>query len=76
MAGRRAITEEILLDNDDEGVIDINALRDNEGLPDIYDQNEDDESGGDNEDADSDVDDIDFKDFKGIYFNDDPNRKY
>lgn len=26
--------------------------------------------------ADSDVDDIDFKNFKGIYFNDDPNRKY
>jgi len=26
--------------------------------------------------ADSDVDDIDYKNFKGIYFNDDPNRKY
>jgi cytochrome c553 len=26
--------------------------------------------------ADSDVDDIDFNNFKGIYFNDDPNRKY
>lgn len=26
--------------------------------------------------VDSDVDDIDFKNFKGIYFNDDPNRKY
>ena len=25
---------------------------------------------------DSDVDDIDFQNFKGIYFNDDPNRKY
>jgi hypothetical protein len=26
--------------------------------------------------VDSDVDDIDFDNFKGIYFNDDPNRKY
>ena len=26
--------------------------------------------------ADSDVDDIDYQNFKGIYFNDDPNRKY
>ena len=25
---------------------------------------------------DSDVDDLDFNNFKGIYFNDDPNRKY
>ncbi len=25
---------------------------------------------------DSDVDDLDFDNFKGIYFNDDPNRKY
>ncbi len=32
----------------------------------------------DNEDnpEDSDVDDLDFNNFKGIYFNDDPNRKY
>ena len=41
----------------------------------------DDEEGGDkNVDgmpADSDVDDLgDFNNFKGIYFNDDPNRKY
>ena len=26
--------------------------------------------------GDSDVDDLDFNNFKGIYFNDDPNRKY
>lgn len=26
--------------------------------------------------VDSDVDEIDFQNFKGIYFNDDPNRKY
>ncbi len=25
---------------------------------------------------DSEVDDLDFNNFKGIYFNDDPNRKY
>lgn len=28
------------------------------------------------EGADSDVDELDFNNFKGIYFNDDPNRKY
>lgn len=26
--------------------------------------------------ADSDIDNIDFNDFKGIYFDDDPNRKF
>lgn len=36
------------------------------------------EEGNEKEGAavDSDVDDIDFQNFKGIYFNDDPNRKY
>jgi hypothetical protein len=28
------------------------------------------------EKEDSDVDELDFNNFKGIYFNDDPNRKY
>ena len=28
------------------------------------------------EKADSDIDNIDFNDFKGIYFDEDPNRKY
>jgi hypothetical protein len=28
------------------------------------------------EKADSDIDNIDFNDFKGIYFEEDPNRKY
>jgi hypothetical protein len=28
------------------------------------------------EGVDSDVDELDFNNFKGIYFNDDPNRKY
>ena len=28
------------------------------------------------EKADSDIDEIDFDNFKGIYFDDDPNRKF
>ena len=28
------------------------------------------------EKEDSDIDNIDFNDFKGIYFDDDPNRKF
>ncbi len=34
------------------------------------------EGGGEHKDEDSDIDNIDFKNFKGIYFDDDPNRKY
>ena len=44
---------------------------------------QDQEDKGDNDseeeedgEKDSDVDDLDFNNFKGIYFNDDPNRKY
>ena len=34
------------------------------------------EEGDPDEDGDSDIDDIDPENFKGIYFNEDPNRKY
>lgn len=40
------------------------------------DSDEDDEGGDDDKAVDSDVDDLDFQNFKGIYFNEDPNRKY
>ena len=29
-----------------------------------------------NRDNDSDIDELDFNNFKGIYFDEDPNRKY
>ena len=29
-----------------------------------------------NKDGESDIDDLDFNNFKGIYFDEDPNRKY
>lgn len=42
-----------------------------------YDIDEESEEDGEDQNRDdSDVDDIDFQNFKGIYFNDDPNRKY
>ena len=42
------------------------------------DEDDDDEGGGEGNglEADSDVDDLDFQNFKGIYFGEDPNRKY
>ena len=95
MAGRRAITEAVFLDNDDEGdetPIDMNNMRDDDDPhmqavayamgqddDDYYPEDEADDQEADEGEAmpaDSDVDDIDFANFKGIYFNDDPNRKY
>lgn len=65
-----------------EGV-DVNSLTEEElhQLAVAYlmdeDFNESDEEGqGQAAAKDSDVDDLDFNNFKGIYFNDDPNRKY
>mgnify|MGYP000397294794 FL=1 len=34
------------------------------------------EGGGVEKDNDSDIDNIDFNNFKGIYIDEDPNRKY
>lgn len=78
MAGRRAVTEGQL---HDEGIqIDINNLRDDdiEGALELaYEDDElDDEDQNDAVAKDSDVDDIDFEHFKGIYFKEDPNRKF
>ena len=89
MAARRAITEAVVYDEADEP-IDLNNLRDDEvqealalayamGEGEDFEDEEEEEEGPDDErvaEVDSDVDDIDFKNFKGIYFNDDPNRKY
>ena len=87
MAGRRAQTEQVI-DDDDDDAIDINNLNDEEleALALAYAN----QNGNDNEDeeeekveqdtiqenVDSEVDDIDFNNFKGIYFQDDPNKKY
>ena len=97
MAGRRAITEQIVYDEDsDEGAIDLNNLREEDmqealemayamGQADDYDEGNDDEDesnddegddGAGRVEADSDVDNLDFQNFKGIYFGEDPNRKY
>ena len=93
MAGRRALTEAVFIDNDDdsdETPIDMNNMRDDDDPhmravayamgqedDDYYPEDEDQEADeGEGMPADSDVDDIDFANFKGIYFNDDPNRKY
>jgi hypothetical protein len=63
-----------------EGV-DVNSLTDEEmyQLAVAYLMDDDDDDSGDDQNPkakDSDVDDLDFDNFKGIYFNDDPNRKY
>ncbi|CDW75126.1 UNKNOWN [Stylonychia lemnae] len=87
---RRAFTEGVILDDHDYQPIDINNLDDNQlkqlarnnGYQIEEDESEEDEDedeqSDDNKNAgqDSDVDNIDFKNFKGIYFNDDPNRKF
>ena len=79
-ANRRAITEALGLDDSDEA-IDLNNLNEDQ-LRELakragYDIDEESEEDGDEQNRiDSDVDDIDFQNFKGIYFNDDPNRKY
>ena len=55
------------------------------GQADEYDEGNDDEDesnddegddGAGRVEADSDVDNLDFQNFKGIYFGEDPNRKY
>jgi hypothetical protein len=49
------------------------------GELDSEDEDEDEDEGDDDgkpQDNDSDIDNLDFQNFKGIYFNDDPNRKY
>lgn len=84
MAGRRALTEGMLFEDEDGGPIDLNGLKDDElnaALALAYqmeadEDDQDDEDDEEEEHADSDIDDIDFQNFKGIYFNDDPNRKY
>lgn len=90
-AARRAVTEGMVLDDTDEA-IDINNLNDEElqalamaymmqangqGVDeDDQEEDESDQDGEHDQKIDSDVDEIDFENFKGIYFNDDPNRKY
>ena len=67
-----------------KGEVNIDELTDEElqALAVAYimdDQKEDGENDDDHEGqegGDSDVDELDFNNFKGIYFNDDPNRKY
>lgn len=93
MAGRRAVTEGVLYEEEDGEAIDLNALRDEdmnalamayamsqgEEEDDQSDEDangEEDEEDGQGDNVDSDVDDLDFDNFKGIYFNEDPNRKY
>lgn len=88
MAGRRAVTEGIMLDDDENISIDINNLRDDEmkalalayamreGAEDDDCQTDEEDEMDEENEHDSDVDDIDPQNFKGIYFNDDPNRKY
>ena len=84
MAGRRAQTEQVIYDDEDDA-IDINNLNDEEleALALAYakqneNDNEDEEEEHDQNEkkVDSDVDDVDFNNFKGIYFQDDPNKKY
>ena len=88
MAGRRAVTEGPLYDNfeDEDGMpIDLNNLTEEElkALALAYGQNPEEDEDSDQEDdenaqreADSDIDNVDFQNFKGMYFNEDPNRKY
>lgn len=77
---------------EDDSAFDLNGLKDDEMNAyalayamgqDCEDEDEDDQPDEEEEDeegaekqVDSDVDDLDFQNFKGIYFNEDPNRKY
>ena len=84
MAQRRAVTEGVALDEEQLAAIDINNLRDDEmrALAMAYamahegDMAEDSDPEDEDEEVDSDIDDIDPANFKGIYYNEDPNRKY
>ena len=85
MAQRRAVTEGMIFETEDGIPIDLNNLKDDEmkALAMAYamahggDIPEDSEQEGEEDDeVDSDIDDIDPANFKGIYFNEDPNRKY
>lgn len=66
-----------------EGV-DVNSLTEEELhqlavaylMDDDFDESGEEEGGRAAPAKDSDVDELDFNNFKGIYFNDDPNRKY
>ena len=81
MAGRRAITEQCFLDGEEDDVapFDLNKLPDSD-QPDLYSGGLPPDSEGDGSDfygaEDSEEEDVDFQNFKGIYFNDDPNSKY
>ena len=85
---RRAVTESMMQDNDEMMPIDINNLNDEEmkalamayamkqGEEGDYDSEQNEDEDYYNEEEDSDIDDIDPENFKGIYYNDDPNRKF
>jgi len=71
------------LEDDDGEPIDLNGLKEEEmnALAMAYamehEQDDDDESDEEDENKqDSDIDNLDFDNFKGIYFDEDPNRKY
>lgn len=73
--------------DDSDEAFDMNDMREEDlaaamaqayenGELDEDDDAEDNEDGAPRKENDSDIDNIDFQNFKGIYFNDDPNRKY